>query len=224
MAPRRPVTLGNHTFSTQKAALEYVRSLLHQIGYCNSVKESAPTLYTDLWDVLERHPSSTTKLHDVVDLRVSANALNTKAYEVYVVKPNGVLTDISWHHCVTGLEKTETQELLSALRYSIADQIHSFQMSSNMHQCTLCNKPTNGNSHIDHVNHFAQLVHNFQKLATHPTPVSFDDALDGTNRRCFRVVDAAYERAWLSYHGQHAQLRVVCQKCNLTRKKCIVVA
>jgi len=60
------------------------------------------------------------------------------------------------------------------------------------------------------------LVSNF--LALRPDhPIKFDDG--PTNAAVFRAKDAQFARAWSNYHAQHAVLRVVHKRCNLTRAK-----
>ena len=42
---------------------------------------------------------------------------------------------------------------------------------------------------------------------------------DGSGRRCFKPIDSIFEKEWQEFHKDNAQLRILCQKCNLTRSK-----
>jgi hypothetical protein len=50
-------------------------------------------------------------------------------------------------------------------------------------------------------------------------PDTFGDTNDDTHRRCFLETDKDFKNEWTDYHYENAQLRVLCQKCNLTRTK-----
>jgi hypothetical protein len=211
------INLGGHSFKTQKAAEEYVRGLIKGIGFCGSIRGVSEEAYRSVLEVLERHPNKSTKLFNMVDLCIRPNQMNRQAYEINVIRSDGTREDISWKVCITGKAKTKTDELYRALRYSINEQLYAYKQENPTDTCRMCHK-TAPKVHIDHIIHFECLVENF--LRTVPAaPASFNDATDGSNRRCFRPEDEAWERAWQTYHERHATLRAVCQQCNLRREK-----
>ena len=217
---KQPICFGSKTFKTQKAAEEYVRQLLKQIGFCASVKAVSESAYVDLLDVLNRHPNSTSKLENVVDLCIRHNIMNSSAYELNIVNSDGSMTDVSWRMCVTGKAKTSAQELLSALRYSIEPQIQHHRQNTNTIVCPLCQCDlTSSGTHVDHVVHFECVVDNFKQCNKLAIPDKFDDATDGSHRKCFRSIDNEFENTWKTYHHTHAVLRTICKTCNLTREK-----
>lgn len=211
-------TIGGRSFNTLTATIEYIRGLINTIGLCDSVKGKDPMLFDQLHAVLQQHPDSEEKLSGMTDIRVVSNKFKN-GKEVYIVKANGDMVDMSWRLCASGKPKTLKAELLSALRYSIEDQIQEFKGGVCIDRCTACNRLTCGSHHIDHVTHFAKLVQDFHGSTELRRPTTFIDAEDGSNRRDFRLDDKEYADAWKAYHKQHATLRVLCKSCNLTREK-----
>jgi hypothetical protein len=167
-----------------------------------------------------RHPQADNKLNGMTDLKVKHNSLNNNCYEVNVIYNDGSIKDISWILCITGKEKNQYSLLMSALRYSIQDQILTFKENQFIGKCELCLKHLTNDVHIDHVILFKIIVENFHKQNPNLSqPVTFEDARDGSNRAVFSKTDELYEYAWKEYHKEHAILRVLCAKCNLQRSK-----
>ncbi len=218
MPSMNKVVFGDKVFNTKKHAEEYVRSLIYGIGICDRVKQCNPKLFYSLCDVLKCHPSHETKLENMVDLRIVQNVLNKRALEVRVVKSDFSTEDISWRMCVTGRENSHKNELKSAMRYSIDDQIHNFKNAQGILVCALCNC-VDKCMHADHIVHFEKLVYDFINTTMHPVPSTFCDASDDSNRRAFKYSDIQFEKSWQAYHKKHAQLRILCERCNLSRKK-----
>ena len=50
-------------------------------------------------------------------------------------------------------------------------------------------------------------------------PNSFADMQDTSNRKRFLPIDREFENEWIYYHYKNARLRMLCQRCNLTRTK-----
>ena len=168
--------------------------------------------------IVEYITIKTPKFNDV-DFKLVANKLNKKAFELNIVKKDGSVEDISWRLCITGKPKTDKHELMSALRYSIEDQIKEYRDSVCIDKCMLCNEYINNDINIDHIIHFEKLVNDFHSSIMLKIPIKFDDANDNSNRRKFKKEDSDYENAWKEYHKNNSKLRVLCQSCNLRREK-----
>jgi len=50
-------------------------------------------------------------------------------------------------------------------------------------------------------------------------PNEFKDKEDNTCRNAFLKKDSNFENMWIDYHHKHASLRILCEKCNLSRPK-----
>lgn len=213
------IKFGNICFKTQKLAEDYVRNLIIKINICDSVKNRGIEYYNKLYDIILKHPDSDSKLRNIEDFKISKNKLNINAYELYIIKKDGIIEDVSWRICASGKHKKMKQEFVSALRYTIENQIYDFKKISDLTICSLCGLSTNNTPHIDHIIHFDKIVEDFQKYIKKEAPINFDNAPDNTNRRMFKEEDKEYEQEWNNYHKNNAKLRVLCKRCNLTREK-----
>ena len=212
--------IGNKSYKSKSEAEKYVRDLIKMIGVCSSVKHSDPESFNELKLVINNHPNKE-KIKDVIDFRIVMNKLNKNAFELNIIKDDGTIEDISWKMCISGKEKTNKQQLQSAYRYSIDDQIYNYKQSVSLTYCSLCHNVCNilGGAQIDHVIHFEKLYIDFQNEINMEPPIEFDDAPDGSNRHIFKMRDIDYDIAWQEYHKKNAKLRVLCRDCNLKREK-----
>lgn len=140
------------------------------------------------------------------------NKINPKYYEITIINNDGTKDGISWHYC---LDKKKRDEFKVACRVAIVDQILEFKINSNL-QCCLCNI-SEVKFHVDHIVHFEKLLQDFLSANKLKVPSSFDDYHDG--RACFKNEDKEFEKNWQEYHAKYAQLRILCETCNLSREK-----
>lgn len=211
------LVIGTHSFKSQEDAKKYVRSLLSELGCCSSVKSRNLEVYSQLMELIKRHPDGESKIHNVVDFAIQYDKMNKAAFMLSIIRSDGEVDTISWIHCVTGKHKSPKDMLNSALRSTIGDQILAFKNNLQSTCCELCTKDTS-DYHIDHVVQFVKLTTHFLKINGSP-PTEFAPTTDGTNRSAFRMVDQEFSDAWSEYHKEHAVLRVLCKSCNLKREK-----
>jgi hypothetical protein len=211
---------GNNTFKSKTEAEIYIRQLISSIGVCNSVKNISNDKFNQLLSILQCHPNSE-KVSNINDILIIKNKLNTSAFELNILNNDGTIDDISWKICISGIHKTHKTELLSALRYSIDEQIYEYKKNVSLDMCSLCLEycHNNGGIHVDHVIHFEKLVEDFNSTCGINIPNIFDNASDGSNRRAFKDDDSEYMNAWLEFHKNNAILRILCRACNLKREK-----
>ena len=76
------IHFGDVSFKTQTSAKAYVRSLMQEIGICQSVKGKSYDYYDKLLAITQRHPDSDQKLENMCDFAIVPNKLNRKA--VYI--------------------------------------------------------------------------------------------------------------------------------------------
>ena len=212
------VTIGTEVFTTQTAAEKHIRCLIQNLGICSSVKDANKKSYETIYELCKRHPDSTNKMKDIADFKIVKNKLNSKAYELHICRIDGSTTDISWKVCITGRAKTYKNDLFSAFRVSISDQIQEFRLMNDTLKCVLCNKK-NIKTHVDHVIHFQKIVEDFLQVYNGSYSKSFDTIDDNTNRCCFTQADTDIKQMFQEYHKNNASLRILCEECNLKRKK-----
>lgn len=125
--------------------------------------------------------------------------MNSNGYEVLIINEDGSETDISFRLAITGKHKTQKAELTSAMRSAIDDQVRIFRENSPQ-ACEFNPVHDTGNLHVDHINHFEEIMANFLKEMNAKgieAPSDFGDTTDRTNRRAFRESDATFENEWL---------------------------
>lgn len=133
--------------------------------------------------------------------------------EVVINKKDGSCDDVSLLvKCVSGKTK---DNLYVAMRKSILDQIYEYKNSQQKLQCVLCEDDQK--IHVDHFSpQFIEMYTEF--INKHPEyPTKFDK--DVSHACIFREEDREYEIIWKKFHRENANLRILCQRCNLTRKK-----
>ena len=215
--------MGN-TFETQNKFKIYIQDFIYkEIGYCNNIKDKLPEKYNKLIELLKRHPEWKSKSNDMVNIETEPNErkycpkYNMQSVHISIVKENGKKVDISWNSAIKGKSKTPEQNLVDAMRKSIEPQTTEFKKKS-VHKCELCDK-RDCSFHVDHYKpQFNELKNDFIKDMKNITiPKSFDDNNDFTPR--FTQNDKEFEREWISFHKEKAILRILCENCNLCRKK-----
>jgi hypothetical protein len=170
----------------------------------------------------KRHPQHLNKLNKFVDFQIYQDALNKRGFALTIVNNDNTYTEISWRICVTGRGKPSKTLFNSALRQCISDQIKDFRDASDLSYCRECNCSLYDKIlHIDHNEiQFIKLVEDFMELnkETIIIPIEYNKK-DITFETLFKDDDDWIGKLFESYHLQNATLRVLCETCNLTRKK-----
>jgi hypothetical protein len=204
-------------YKSKKDFKEYANELIYKkIGICENIKDNI--YYDELLDLLKRHPNYKTKTEYMINLAIRKGQLNKSSLAVWIIKSNNKPDeDISWaKNCINSKNNSKKFELNGALRSSLQEQIMSFK-NNTLHKCVKCNINAN---HVDHINHFESLTNIFlKKYENNLIPSDFDDMTDGSGRRCFKPTDSMFEKEWQTFHKDNAKLRILCEKCNLTRSK-----
>lgn len=207
------------SFPSIKKFEEYVRDLIYtKIGLCNDVKNKY-LHYETLVNILKRHPDFDEKTKDMNTFKIIRDSLNKSAFKIMVVNDDGSEVDISWRCAIRGKGTTPKQELMSAMRNCIKDQIYKFKRQQLVLECELCDSDCK--IHVDHIIQFDGIAGRFiNKMKTRGVsiPAEFDDEKD-THRRRFKSEDSYFELKWKQYHLKKSKLRILCDKCNLSRKK-----
>lgn len=215
------IIIGNKKYKTQKECENDVRNKLIEIGITKSVKDKSLDIYNFFVDLCKRHPHRDEKLKNVIDFEIKQDALNKKGLALNIINNDRTTTEISWRLCVTGKGHTTWQLYNKALRQSISSQVQSYREKedTDISICSICNTGLKDKLfHIDHEIHFAKLVNDFTNLHNITIPIKYDK-LPITFERTFITNDEWIGNLFYNYHLEHAKLRVLCEKCNLTREK-----
>ena len=219
--PRKQVSFMDKTYRTKGEFKKFVTSIIYGVGVCSDIKNTFPSEYEIILKILERHPEFADKTVNMKNLKIQHNKLNKTALEIMIIKKDDSQVDISWNIAIDGCLKGHKQCLTGAMRSSVQYQIRQFK-SQNGDKCCLCGKTEN--PHVDHNDEvgsaFDELAHNFINAHKHlKIPTEFDELNDNTHRQTFKPNDNEFKNKWMSYHKQHAQLRILCKSCNIRRPK-----
>lgn len=191
---------------------EYYSAKLNK-GICKSLKTERIQDFNDFMELFNNHPEKETKLKNVVDLTIVKNKRNSKYYEINVIREDGSTEDISYNCCIN--QRPKNHNLNMALRYTIEPQIEEFKFNNNNNVfCSFCGDTNN--IQVDHITTFKDLTNDFLNNRN-DIPVKFDDS--PYNSAMFSSNDKKIEEEWYKYHKEHAILRYLCRKCNISRNK-----
>ena len=220
--PRKPVNFLDKTYKTQMEFEKFVKQTIYKdIGICFDVKNRHPDKYNILIKILERHPEWNSKSLNMRTIKITNDALNVKALQIIIIKDSGEV-DISWKCAITGKHKSKKSELMMSMRVSVEEQIQDFRRSCGRYCCELCGDDRTLD--VDHNDEkksaFNELAYNFvEDNDDIKIPDTFGELNDGTNRSCFLEKDYIFRDKWVEYHREHAKLRILCHKCNISRPK-----
>ena len=205
------------TYRTKKMFTEYCNDLIYnKIGLCDSVRGKSEDLFYELNELLQRHPDYERKTKNMKDIKIVRNVMNKAGLETRIIYNNNTHDmDISWCIAREGKKPTIQHQLTQSMRTAIRFQIYNYKQN-NKPICEFCNEYGN---HCDHIIHFQKLKEDFLNDYTGTLPSEFTQLNDGSNQTCFIHSDFDFEEKWKKYHNDHAKLRMLCQKCNITREK-----
>jgi hypothetical protein len=218
---KKKITIGHHNYNTQDECNKDVRKKLQSLGLTSSVKNKSMETFLFLNELCKRHPQQEEKLNQMIDFKIQKNPTNPKGLEIFIVNKDNTTKEISWHKCVTGKDNPFKKEYKDALREIINPQREAFKQreDTDLTCCSLCHASLEGLTiHIDHVIHFEKLVDDFTKEYDITIPTKYRKK-PITFRRLFQPEDEWIGNLFYKYHEDHAELRVTCDKCNLSREK-----
>jgi hypothetical protein len=208
-----------HQYKTKKELENAVKAKLQELGVTESLKGVSQAHYDFFYNLCKRHPRQLDKLKNIEDIEIRQDAMNKKGLAINIINKDGSKTEISWRKCVSGISESQSQLFKSALRQSISSQILEFREKADVSICSLCKTSLKDKTlHIDHEIHFIKLVEDFLELNKINIPDEYDKK-QITFETMFKNSDKHIGDLFYDYHLKHAKLRVVCEKCNLTREK-----
>jgi len=92
---------------------------------CASLATLRPNDYKETMVLFTNHPEYPYKTRNVVDINITNNSLNSKAFQFNLIRKDGTIEDISYRYCIS--KPRENHKFLDAMRNCIKPQIKSFQ-------------------------------------------------------------------------------------------------
>jgi len=194
---------------TKKSLKEYTKTIIDQIGECDSLCKSE---YYPLFIYLcSRHPEYPDKFINMIDIKIQYNKVFRKNLEGLIINKDGSTDSVSFlNTCISGKPKNN---LYSAMRYSVVDQILHFKNNS-IQMCCKCK--SSDNLHVDHDQPlFINITKSFLQNRN-DIPISFLQDKQ-SNITIFDPMDSIFINEWNTYHKHTATYQILCRYCNLTK-------
>ncbi len=189
------------------------RDIINKIGLCNNIKNTHPTEYKILVDLLDYHPDK--KATGLINLKIIKSIYgNNQLIVIFQDREDS----ISWKDCIKlkmNRKKAADDPLNKAMRNSISDQTTDFKITFKYEfVCEICNISGNDSNlfHTDHVIKYRHIKESFMNDNTLKVPTEFNWTLGTPN---FKKEDSEYEEEWKKYHKNMATYRILCRTCNI---------
>ncbi|MBD2450931.1 DCL family protein [Nostoc sp. FACHB-152] len=212
---KKPSELGGIYFKTLDERDEYIRLLLDKSQRVLEGQELAL-----VFDLLLLHPDANNKIGTgVKQIEVKPSRQRTDYNCFWVVREDGTIDDFSYQKCKYNLDRLIVKRRESAYREAVVNQTweYRFVQTNSKQVCEICG--ASQGLQVDHDQPlFSTLINDFEKNRT-DIPKEFEDATGTYLSKRFCEKDSEYQKSWQQYHQQHAVLRLLCKKHNLTRKR-----
>jgi hypothetical protein len=210
-------TIGDQHFKTKRDCLEFTRTLLKTLGYCEIDKDNPN--FNFFLSLINLHPEKDEKIGVGIEkFIVMQNVLNKKTFHMMVKRYDGSSVDFSWVTCCLLRKPSKNEDLNKALRHAISDDMINFKRGVQMMKCNLCGVEDVHYSdfHVDHVKPFREIRSAFLKVE-HTAPKEFDsDPL--TFATTFKGEDFEFKERWRQFHREQCELQILCAKCNRDKR------
>ena len=179
--------------------------------------------YGTFRSMVHRHPRGAEKYRDFVGVRLVHNVSRYNLVpELFLIFPDETTEDISWRKCV--LAKETVKDLFTkAMREAINYQIVAYRDAHPVRECSWCHSKYR--VEVDHVRPFKDLMQDFldtkDALAVPQSFQSHSRSEEDKSRINveFKDEDQQFKNDWVQYHLKHADLRYLCQRCNVGRNR-----
>lgn len=211
--------VGEREFRSKSAAKEYARTLLnkYELGAC--VAEAGDTAF--LSDLLLLHPEADQKIGAGIayfSIELDPEWRRTRCFVVH--RTDRTTTDFSYLACVDGPDRR--RDASSACRAAVAGQILDWKRGALAAgaRCPFTGEVLSAvNCHVDHAPPtFAALLHAWLAAAgKHLEDLAISEAEDNQYRAV--LTDPEERENWCAFHREHARLRLVSARANLSMAK-----
>jgi len=207
--------IGERLFASKNDATAAVRKVLHGYSPGQTIGAADEAF---MLDVFERHPEwSLKKGAGVASIEVEQN-LGSRGF--WITRVDGSRTDISFVKCLT--RPTHEHDVRAAFRAEVRPQIQAFRHArlAADARCEVTGEPlTPENTHVDHAPPtFDEIVASFMAFRCWDN-IKVNETVDGSTETLLDNLELA--ALWQRYHREHANLRLVTKRANLSilRKK-----
>lgn len=223
MAKRQTYIVRGEVFRTKSELQERVKRILWSY-------KDGQTLATDdfefMLDLLQNHPrAETKKVAGVAYMLVKKNPIYHGTRSFYLVRHDGTETDFSYIECITPTPKRKKVKMACRVLvepYTIEFKRRFFDERGGAAICELTREEIHFiGSHVDHVPPktfdalFAQFICYYD---IDIEAVEFkDECVD--NKIQDELADENLSTLWVKWHNEHAELRVVSKRANLSHVK-----
>lgn len=210
--PATPIRVNDTTFPTKTAATNAIRSILNRYSIGQTLNDTDARF---MRGVLALHPQAAIKVGCGVASFSIAWYETTRGFRL--TRTDGSQTDFSYKACLS--PPTPEQEARAAFRREVRQQILDVRRATFAAGPVTCpvtgEQLTETTSHVDHEPTLEQLIQDFVTL------YSLTLALLKTNTTQDNDVETLFldrrlATSWQAYHRQHAGLRVVSRRANLS--------
>jgi hypothetical protein len=206
------VTIGPLEFPSGKAAVDYTRNLITELGKGAQIPSTHPN-YQFFTDLLNNHEDVPRKIGSgIVSFGIQRNKRDQHCLETFVLRTDGTKETFSWVSCAKKQFMTPEQLLYKALRNTIEPQIHTFRRIT-PEVCKGCKQHIHCS--VDHKSPtFYQLTQKFLSLPpNNPVPTTFRKQ-GRTNSELFKEEDIEFANEWEIFHKENAVLQMLCVMCH----------
>jgi len=212
--------IGELEFKTKKECENYTRNIINTLGCCIINKDHEQ--FNFFYDLIKNHPNCDDKKGNGIDyFYIEPNPMAKKYYQTIIKRLDGSETDFSWVLCCQFKERTASDDLLRSMRTAIKDDIIKYKQNQFQLICSFCKNENElyENYHVDHDNpSFKTLKDQFLHLTKKQIPSSFGSC-EIFNLTIFKDEDVDFKNDWVDYHNNNCNFQILCEKCNLTKKK-----
>lgn len=210
--------IGDIVFKTKKACEDYTRTKIKSLGCCIIDKEHID--YNFFNNLLKNHNECIEKIGVGIDyFYIIPNPINDKYYQTMIKRLDKTSTDFSWVYCCKFKVRSITEDLTTAMREAIKDDIIAYKKQKNKLECNICksdNEPYK-NYHVDHnFPPFRALKNDFLNLTPSIIPKTFSSC-DRFYTTTFKEEDKDFKNEWIDYHNKNCSFQILCRSCNLKK-------
>lgn len=206
------VTIGSLEFPSGKAAVDYTRTMITDLGKGAHIHSTHPN-YQFFTDLLNNHEDVPRKVGSgITSFGIQRNKRDQHCLETFALRTDGTKETFSWKSCASKKFMTPDQLLYKALRNTIEPQIHTFRRIT-PEVCRACKQAIHCS--VDHKSPtFYQLTQTFLNLPpTYPIPTTFGKQ-GRTHSELFKEEDTEFANEWKTFHKDNAVLQMLCDVCH----------
>ncbi len=202
-------TINGKNFKTKKAAYEYTRKKMYDMGCCTITAKSDPENFAFLASLVSFKMITHCVEFQIFKLPQTKDSLHLK-----VKTNNSPFKTISWRDCSRQTDTTH-DKLAEAMRNAVKPHMYAFKATKTM--CNICSDDITKVGDIDHIEPFATIKSDFMKNTSQEKPTEFGE--NEFSSFIFSPENKEFEEQWTKYHNERAKYQMLCKKCHKEKTK-----